>query len=893
MSSSNTHVTRPGGDTALAGGSESVVTLFERQADRNPGAPAIVWSGALSTYRELDLRANRVAGLLGARGLGADDPVAVCARRTPDLVAGLLGVLKAGTPYVPLDPAYPRDRITHMLSDSRASVLLAEPGVLEDLPPFGGERIPLDFASGPLAATGDARPGVRPAPETLAYVIYTSGSTGKPKGVAVTHGNLTAFLDWVSRAFTPGELSAVLASTSVCFDLSVFELFGPLSLGGCVVLADNALALGSLSPAVGVTLVNTVPSAMAELTRASSLPPTVRTVNLAGEALARAVAERVHAQPSVEVLWNLYGPTEATVYATAGRVAQGEGGAPTIGRPIANTRVHLVDARFHPVPDGAEGELLIGGSGLARGYLGRPDLTAERFVPDPFGPPGGRLYRTGDLARQRPDGEIEFLGRSDHQVKIRGFRIELGEVEESLRGHPGVREAVVVATGDPSGEDRTLAAYIAPVPGAAPRVAELRNFLKRTLPEHMVPSLFVTLEKLPRTLNGKVDRAALPAPSQARPELSSSYVSARNGPERTLVKLWEDLLKIAPIGVEDDFFELGGHSLQAARLFAQIERAFRRDLPPTILFHAATIAELARLLLPKPRKGRWTSLVPIQPQGTQRPLFGIHGGAGTILIFHKLARCLGMDQPFYGLQAQGIYGGATPHTRIEEMAAHYVREIQSVQPRGPYDLLGFCAGGLVAFEMARQLLAAGEEIGLLAGINASGPGSVSRAPSAAAAFQRKVAHHQTASRSLGGLERVAYFARAARHSAASRFPALLRRLIRVVRAPAPRKFRNDFYRFAGESIRDYAPPDVFPGVMVHFRSEAIPSEPEYAAPDLRWTGLAAGGLEFHVVPGIHPGHRTIMDEPAVFMLAAQLTPVLAEARAASGPRHSPAASARA
>lgn len=853
--------------------------LFEDQASKTPNRVALEFEGSRQTYRELDRSANRVANRLRELKVGPEVLVGICVERSLDMVRGLLGVLKAGGAYVPLDPVYPKERLAFMLADSKARVLLTQDRVASTLPEFRGTAVVLDSAASRLDAESEENPRSDVLADNLAYVIYTSGSTGKPKGVAIAHRSVAAFLTWAIGAFSEAELSGVLASTSICFDLSVFELFAPLVSGGTVILARNALALPQLPAAGEVTLVNTVPSAMAELSRMEGLPSSVKTVNLAGEALPRPLVEKIYARRGVERVLNLYGPTETTTYSTVSLVGREQTGPPAIGRPIVNTRVELVDSRFQPVPAGVAGELFIGGDGLARGYLGRPELTAERFVPDPFGAAGERLYRTGDLARYRPDGEIEFLGRGDYQVKIRGFRIELGEIEEALRVHPSVEEAVVVAREEGPGEKR-LVAYLAFGAGAAPRVGDLRDFLKGTLPEHMVPSVFVTLANLPRTLNGKVDREALPAPGEGRPELSQPYAPASGAVEKKLVRLWEEVLNVSPIGIRDDFLELGGHSLQAARLFARIEKVLGRDLPPTTLFRAPTIEELARILSSQIPASRLDSLVPVQPRGSRPPLFGIHGGAGTILLFQGLARHLGDDQPLYGLQARGLYGGATPHTRIDQMAADYLDEIREVQPDGPYYLVGFCSGGLVAFEMARQLRAEGQKVALLAGINAVGP-APPRNPEPATPRKNSGAAGE-APRTLRAILRSS--ARRLRTRTRTFARKLLTRLFLAAGAPLPQRLRQaSFMSIASKANAAYDLREVHPGRMVHFRAEAIPSEAEYRDPELGWAGLAAGGLEIHVVPGVHRTHRAIMDEPAVRTLAVQVASVLSECQASASP----------
>jgi acyl-coenzyme A synthetase/AMP-(fatty) acid ligase/acyl carrier protein len=427
-------------------------------------------------------------------------------------------------------------------------------------------------------------------PESTAYLIYTSGSTGRPKGVQIEHRSAAAFLHWAAASFDRADVDRVLLSTSLCFDLSVFELFLPLAVGGAVVVAENALALPTLPARDEVTLVNTVPSAAAELVRAGAVPSGVRVMNLAGEPLPRSLADALTALPGVR-LFNLYGPSEYTTYATWTEVLHAEPHPPTIGGPLANTRVYLADLALHPVPFGVPGELCLGGAGLARGYLGRPALTAEKFVPDPFGGvPGARLYRTGDLARWREDGALDFLGRIDHQVKVRGFRIEPGEVEAALERHPAVREAVVAVRPDLLGAPRLVAWVVAPN-GSVPDAASLRLYLRATLPEPMVPAAFVALPALPLTPNGKVDRAALPDPG-AEP-IRAVHMEPCTPTERAVADIWREVLSVETVALEDDFFELGGHSLVAGRVVARVRQRLGADLPLRAVFDAPTLAAFA------------------------------------------------------------------------------------------------------------------------------------------------------------------------------------------------------------------------------------------------------------------------------------------------------------
>jgi amino acid adenylation domain-containing protein len=567
--------------------------LFEAQAARTPEATALVAGRERLTYRELNERAERVARGLRASGVGAESLVGVCAGRTAALVAGLLGVLKSGGAYVPLDPQYPAERVALMLEDSRAKVLLTERRLRGTLPQTGARVLCLDEEWAEFDEVArDENAAAFHSDENLSHVIYTSGSTGRPKGVAIMHRSSATLVRWALDTFAAEDLRGVLASTSICFDLSVYELFVPLATGGTVILADHALALPTLEARGEVTLINTVPSAMTELLRARAVPEGVRVVNLAGEPLAAKLVEDVYTQTGVRDVFNLYGPTEDTTYSTGERVPEG-GGAPSIGRPVANTSGYILDAHLRPVPVGVTGDLYLSGEGLARGYLRRPDMTAERFIPDPFSTePGARMYRTGDLARYLRDGRIDFLGRADHQVKIRGFRIELGEIESALSRTEGVRDCCVVARDEASGSKR-LVAYLVAEPGADVSNAALRLSLRKTLPEYMVPSVFVMLEELPLTPNGKVDRKALPAPGGARPDDDGAYTAPRTPTEELVANVWRALLGLERVSVTENFFELGGHSLLATQAVAKVGEAARTELPLLMMFESPTVEGFA------------------------------------------------------------------------------------------------------------------------------------------------------------------------------------------------------------------------------------------------------------------------------------------------------------
>jgi aspartate racemase len=858
--------------------------LFEAQVERTPDAIAVVFEAEQLTYGELNRRANQLAHHLRALGVGPEVLVAICLERSLEMVIGLLGILKAGGAYVPLDPAYPKERLAFILKDAQVPVLLTQERLVAGLPELDAKVICLDSGWETRARESGENPGRSTLPENLAYVIYTSGSTGQPKGVLVSHGSIAGHCRNAQRYFELDSRDVVLQFASLSFDVSLEEILPTLIVGArLVIMGTNVWHPAEFHRKIsefGLTVLNLPTAYWQELAREwAGVPELVPNIQprlfiVGGDTMLPDVLDLWQRTPVNSIrLLNVYGPTETTVFATAFEIAPRPGENTTdqrvpIGRPFANRAIYILDQHSHPVPIGVQGHLHIGGVGVARGYLNRPDLTAEKFIPDPFSAePGARMYKTGDLARYLPDGNIEFLGRADYQVKIRGFRIELGEIEAALAHHPAVREAVVLAREDAPGEKR-LVAYVV----ADSTADELRRFLKDKLPEYMVPAVFVLLEALPVTPNGKVDRRALPAPDRSRPELEKAFVAPRDDLELQLAHIWEEVLGVRPVGVRDNFFELGGHSLLAVRLFALIEKRLGKKLPLTTVFQGATVAHLAGVLRQQATPGPQSSLVAIQPGGSKRPLFLVHPAGGHVFPYVHLAQFLGSDQPCYGLQARGLEDGQAPHTRIEDMAAHYIQALQTVQPRGPYLLGGWSMGGVVAFEMAQQLHAQGQRVALLALLDGRIPTPDETFPEEdSEAILLAERYFGISFGPMGSLAELAKDEQLAFILEQAKSAGLVPAELDVSQA---RRFVN-LLRSDLRATQNYGL-HLYPGRITFFKaSETLAgTSPD---PTLGWSEWASGGVEVHVVPG---NHANLMYEPHVEVLAEELTACLNQAQSA-------------
>jgi amino acid adenylation domain-containing protein len=706
--------------------------LFQAQAKRTPEAIAVICGELGMSYRELDAASNRLARQLQRRGVEPRSRVAVFLDRSPELVVALLAVLKSGSAYVPLDPAYPAERLQYLFENSRAAALITRASLRGRL---ACEAIPvIAVDSHALSIAEESSEGLAPiaSPADAAYVIYTSGSTGRPKGVAIHHRALVNLLSAMSRQPGMTVRDTAVSVTTISFDIAMLELFLPLTLGAKLIVAreqetaDGAMLL-ELLRRQGVTFMQATPVTWRLLLEAGWLGHPPLKMLCGGEAMPRKLAESL--LKCGGELWNMYGPTETTVWSSALRVESGEGPVP-IGTPISNTQFYVLDSHQEPVPPGTAGELFIGGDGVALGYFELPEETREKFVPDKFRKlPGATLYRTGDMVRLKHDGRMEYLGRTDQQVKLRGFRIELGEIDAALSRHPDVAEAVAILGQDPSGEG-AIWAYAVPRRGQAESseilASALRESVARFLPSYMCPSAIVILDALPRTPNGKIDRRSLPAPEREKRQ-SKEPTELLNEVERRLSNIWGSVLGLEAIGKTADFFELGGHSLLAAQLLARIDAEFGRRLSLLSLFKAPSIVEQAKLLMQDgQREYEFRQVVRLQIDGSKPPLIAIHN---TGVYYYNLSKCLGADQPLTTLQ---LFDPAIPRQSLpktlEDIAAEYVQLIRTFQANGPYKLIGWSVGGVLAFEVARQLVEAGHEVSLLAMIDTWAPGQRDRLP---------------------------------------------------------------------------------------------------------------------------------------------------------------------
>ena len=864
--------------------------LFAAQAQRRPQAVAVVFQDQRLSYGELEARSSRLAAHLRRLGVAPGVPVGLCVERSLETIVGLLGILKAGGAYVPLDPAYPSERLKFLIDNAETRIVLTKTPLSGCLRERGTRLVFLDRTE--HWETGKAVPApARVTLDDLAYLMYTSGSSGEPKAVEIRHRGIVRLLFGVDYARF-GESEVFLHMSPLSFDASTLEIWGALLHGARLVLFPSTVPtieeLGAVLSQEGVTTLWLTSSLFnMVIDMAPGILTSVRQLLVGGEALSvQHVQRALELLPDTQLI-NGYGPTESTTFTTCYRIprdldAQRVASIP-LGRPIANTRVYVLDRQRQLAPVGVPGELYIGGDGLARGYLKQPELTAQKFIANPFSPdPADRLYVSGDLARYQADGHLEFLGRLDDQVKLRGFRIELGEIETVLGQQPGVRACVVVAREDTLG-NKQLAAYVVPREDGAATPASLRQGLQAKLPHYMVPSAFVLIYALPLTPNGKVDRKALPAPQQWQSELKDGYAPPRTPLEAKLVSIWSEVLGNPRVGVHDDFFELGGDSLLAVRLCGRMERALNLKLPLHLMFSARTIEQIGASIVGSNQN--WapakSSIIPCRIAGTKPPIFAAPPDVGleVLLVFRNLTRRLEPDQPMY---AFAKLDRDREWTSLEELAANYVKDLREFQPQGPYHLIGWSFGGMIVFEMARQLRVQNQAVGLL-GLLDSGNLALLRGRTRRQRFHRALRHLVHAD--LKNLRTLPpgkwprrlvellnqYFIDTAWRELYRLYQALLNKsspsfrtwLLRV----APACFKRAYGKRAYGTLGEHYTPKVYPGKIVFFESEGKSG----VNPLKSWSGFARE-VEVIRVPG---NHVTMLDEPQVGVLAAEITKALA------------------
>jgi len=872
---------------------------FEAQVDATPEAIALSFKGETLTYQELNERANQLAHFLLAQGLQPQELVAISMHRSFEMAIGFWGVLKAGGAYVPIDPTYPQERQEYMLQDSQARFLLTQQHLVSSLPNLSTAVtvVCLDSDRALIDSYDRGNPSLPATPEQPAYVIYTSGSTGNPKGVKIAHRGVVNHSLAMTQEFELDASDRMLQFSSISFDIIVEEFFPTLMHGATLVLRTEEISTSirkflEFVETHQITILDLPTAFWHELVNGLALlklpmPSSVRLVVVGGEKASRVVyAEWVKLVGHHPRWLNTYGPTETTVTATVydpirSQYNPDQGEIP-IGKPIANAEVYILSPELKQVPFGEVGELHIGGPGLAIGYHQLPTRTADKFIPNPFSDdPQSRLYKTGDTVRYLPDGNLEFVGRIDFQVKLRGYRIELGEIENCLEQHPSIQQAIVIAREDVPG-DKYLVGYLAAKADAMLNVSDICDFLKQKLPEYMVPTAFVEMETFPLTPNGKVDRKALPAPSTVDRSESKIVVAPSNSVETKLLHIWESILGIPNISITDNFFELGGHSLLVARLIDWVAVEFDVNLPLSTLIQAPTIEQLATVLT---SSDTLDSLTIIRPGGAKEPVFFIHDGDGETMLYRTLAFHLDPERPIYGIQPYADRQRPILHTRIEDMAAHYLEQIRLVQPEGPYWLAGMCAGGVIAYEIARQMQAKGLSVHMVALLDAAEPHAEGRTGFIANQRLNRMSDllRQYSNENLPRrLVKVgAGVARKVWKTASYEVTTVLKRQVNDLKLQAFRFYLDrqlippllispvsvrKTYVFAE---RAYNPATPFEGEMLLFRAtEGVgddqPYQEIYADPMLGWQSRATQGVRVYDIPG---GHSSMLQEPHVRVMA--------------------------
>ncbi|MBE9031628.1 amino acid adenylation domain-containing protein [filamentous cyanobacterium LEGE 11480] len=866
---------------------------FEYRVTQNPQAIALIDGDQAVTYEELNARSNQLAHYLRNLGVQPDQLVGVALDRSINLFVAFLGVLKSGAAYVSLDPSYAQERRAYTLNDAQAQLVLTQESLLSLIPQTAAPVIPLDRDWSVIDQYSPNNPVAVATPDNLAYVLYTSGSTGNPKGVMIQHGGLVNHAAAVAREFAIQPNDRMLQFCNIGFDIIVEELYPTLVSGATLVLRPESIAssmrdfwdfverqkitLLDLPTAFWHEVVNSL------VTCDRVFPKSVRLVCVGGEKASRTAYAQWKERVAPQVRWlNTYGPTETTVSATwCDPDKDGytlDMGEVPIGLPLANYEVYVLDERQQLLPVGIPGELCIGGPGVARGYLNLPEKTAERFIANPFNAdPQARLYRTGDVVQFCPDGMLEFIGRSDFQVKIRGFRVELGEIEAKLEEHPQVRQTVLLA--QERANRKVLIAYVVPQVGVNLDAKDLGHWLQERLPNYMIPSQFIVLDALPLTPNGKVDRKALPEPAISSRE-TAGFQPPADALEMSLVRLWEEILGV-PVDVTDNFFELGGHSLLVVRLCDQIEQTLHSRVSPMALFRSPTIQQLARQIRQDVTENdAQSSAVVIQAGAeTHYPLFAIHvlGEGGR--FFRPLAQNMGLEQPVYGLAAQMMDTDTAPPNRVEDLAAFYINEMQLIQSEGPYHIVGMSYGGIIAYEMARQMERLGLPIGLVGLLDTYGPNQIENLPSG----DRLKAHW----RSACAQGRRRYLKHKIR-SAINRRTEKLHCAYGGLRQKMGRQvsYELQYKMIIAENVRaaDAYHPGPFGGRLSLFRAtDAVFYPPAYLESGLGWRNLA-GQLDIYDVPGCH---MTMVEEPQAQSLAGEMCRAMSQVAGSSQTSRAP------
>jgi amino acid adenylation domain-containing protein len=848
---------------------QSIPARFEQQVKQHPQNVALKTRNHEWTYETLNRLANQVAQAILKRCGRGEERIALRFEHDASMIAGLLGVLKAGKTYVPLDPTYPEERLTYILADSQVAAIVTNnlnQALATELAQGSLQLINLEAIEFPL----NGEPDLPISPDTLAYILYTSGSTGRPKGVMQSHRNVLHHIRTYTNNLQLNADDKLTLLASYSFDAAVMDIFGAL-LNGATLYPINIKeeGVGRLAQWLieqQITIYHSTPTVyryFVDTLTSQEIFSELRLVVLGGEEVHKQDVElyKTHFPPAC-IFVNGLGPTESTVSLQCfiNHETNITRNTVPIGYPVENTEILLLNKAGEAAT--VYGEIAIRSPYVALGYWQQPELTEASFLLDPEGGPG-RLYRTGDLGRLRPDNSLEFVGRKDFQIKIRGFRIEPGEVEGVLNQHPAVRETTVVAREDVPGNKR-LVAYIVPKQPQAPSLAELRTFLQQSLPDYMVPSAFMMLEALPLTPNGKIDHRALPAPEPVRSGLVSAFVAPQDLLELRLTKIWEEVLDVQPVGVRDNFFELGGHSLLAVRLFAQIEEILGRNLPVGLIFQAPTVEQQAGIL----RREGWsppeTSLVPIRTGGPQRPLFFVPPAGNTVVGFADLIRNLGPDQPCYGLQPPPPNGRQAPFNRVEDLAAHFIKDVRTIQPEGPYLLGGQCFGGQVVFEMAQQLQTQGQETALLVLFDTPYPNPT---------LSSKIRWHLEVLGQLESKEKLNYVLLKVKR----RLAKIIGRVYLKTGRPLPAQVQELATEASVRQASNSYQPQPYQGQITLFRAGGEGLGDGSQNLERGWGEVAAAGVEVHLVPGTH---SEIMREPHVQVLAEQLRVCLDQAQAA-------------